>query len=384
MKSGKKLDSETDIKYLTGILPEEEEKMLDRWLADNPEKLEAEYRQWRSIGTERPRWDMISRIRRRRVHIGIWISSAAAAVAIVLLAVSLLALRKSESEYDTLLASMRTEHYMNTIHHGVTRATLKTDDGKVVALGNDEKDNDDVLKSLSQKSLESRKRRAREQKDRIAMNSLEIPRGGEFHITLEDGTEVWLNAESSLKYPEHFNGLSREVEMVGEAYFRVAKESERPFYVRIAGQKICVHGTEFNVMSYVEDPFVYTTLVNGSISLQRDDASTSELILTPGHQVIFTKSDCSTAVHQVNTDVVTSWRKGMFVFENQTLEQIMRQLSRWYDFSYQFASEDVANTIFMGKMPRYGTFGEVLEILEKSGNLNFRASKNTIIISLNK
>lgn len=391
----KKIEEDIVIKYLTGTLSEDEKKKLDEWLSDDASNaellsglkdsdlLEEGYRHWRSINHDRPHRDMTGRIKLGKTRFRVGAMAAAAVAAIVLLVASLIALRRSELNYDSLLASMQTEKYMTTIHHGVTKATLTTDDGKVVALGSDEKDNDDVLKAISQKKLES-DQKIQEQKDRAAMNSLEIPRGGEFHITLEDGTEVWLNAESSLKYPEHFNGPSREVEMTGEAYFKVRKDESRLFYVRVAGQRICVHGTEFNVLSYKEDPYVYTTLVNGSISLQPDNSSTSELILTPGHQAIFTKADCSTAVQQVKTDVVTSWRNGMFVFENQTLEQIMRQLSRWYDFSYEFSGKDVANTMFMGKMPRYGTFGEVLEILEKSGNLKFTASKNKIIIAINK
>ena len=142
-----------------------------------------------------------------------------------------------------------------------------------------------------------------------------------------------------------------------------------------------VHGTEFNVMSYAEDQFVYTTLVEGSISICPDNSNPSELILTPGHQAVFAKADCSTSVQRVKTEVVTSWRNGMFVFEDQTLDRIMRQLSRWYDFTYAFSGDDVASTVFMGRMPRYGTFGEVLDILERSGNLSFRVSGKQIMIS---
>ena len=177
------------------------------------------------------------------------------------------------------------------------------------------------------------------EEDRIALNNLEIPRGGEFHIILEDSTEVWLNAESSLKYPEYFTESSREVEISGEAYFKVAKDAKRPFYVKSAGNRIKVYGTEFNISSYADEECVYTTLVKGSISLQPQNSNDAELFLTPGHQAIFAKADSSTSITTIKTDVITSWKDGMFVFEDKTLAQIMKSLARWYDFSYEFANE---------------------------------------------
>ena len=193
---------------------------------------------------------------------------------------------------------------------------------------------------------------------------------------------MWLNAASSLVYPETFNEQQRVVEITGEAYFKVAKDKSRVFVIKTAGQDIYVYGTELNVMSYEEEPFVVTTLVKGSISLKNRQAGDAELILTPGHQASFARSSGETSVASVNTEVVTCWRNGMFVFENQCLDQIMRQLSRWYDFDYEFVTEDAAKTVFMGRMPRYGSFGSVLEILEKSGNLKFEATEDKILISL--
>ena len=379
-------------KSLAGTLSEEESRELSAWIAENPANentwktlsdpscLEDSYRSWRMVSTGQPQENMRLRIRalekpRRRALV-----AAAAAVLAVLLVTSLVALNRSERRYRDLQASYETLRYMDAIHPGQTRAQLTTEDGKVNVLGSDPQGNDAALKAAE--TAENARRR-QERADRQALNKLEIPRGGEFHITLEDGTDVWLNAESSLRYPEHFGAERREVELSGEAYFKVAKESDRPFRVRIAGQVIQVHGTEFNVMSYDEDKFVYTTLVEGSISLHPENAASSELILTPGHQAVFAKADCSTSVQRVKTEVVTSWRNGMFVFENQTLDQIMRQLSRWYDFSYAFSGDEAAATVFMGRVPRYGTFGDVLEILEKSGNLQFRAEGKRIIISKN-
>ncbi|MDD3200602.1 MAG: DUF4974 domain-containing protein [Bacteroidales bacterium] len=384
--------SELIAKSVAGTISDLEQISLDNWRkedASNQELyerlsdinyLQNEYRKWNSIDPKQPMKNMQRRIAGKKKNRRILLHSCAAAVVVLLLGSLLTLLYRSEQRYDKLNSIYQTEKYMTAIHPGQTKAKLTTDDGKIIVLDSNKTNNEKVLNSI-RKGEEQQVRRQREIKDRIAINNLEIPRGGEFHITLEDGTQVWLNAESSLKYPEHFDRKYRQVEVSGEAFFKVSKEEERPFNVKIDGQVICVHGTEFNVMSYGEDRYVYTTLVSGSISIQPDSATGSELILSPGHQAVFAKSDCSTVVKQVKTEVVTSWRNGMFVFEDQTLDQIMRQLSRWYDFSYEFSNKEVASTVFMGKVPRYATFGDVLEILEKSGNLTFEAKQNRIIIS---
>ena len=212
-------------------------------------------------------------------------------------------------------------------------------------------------------------------------NHLTTPRGGEFEITLEDGTKVWLNAESQLSYPDTFRSDERRVILKGEAYFQVAHNEEKPFYVESDGQLVRVYGTEFNIRSYEEDAAVYTTLISGSVALQVAGNLNAELFLTPGRQAVFDKKEASAFVRSVNTEVVTGWRKGLFVFEEQNLGQIMATLARWYNFDYEFADNVLSETVFMGSVPRYGDFNEVLEILEKSGGLKFRLENHTVIIS---
>lgn len=210
--------------------------------------------------------------------------------------------------------------------------------------------------------------------------SLTTPRGGEFRVTLEDGTEVWLNAQSQLIYPETFSQTERRVRVEGEAYFRVARDEQKPFIVETDGQLVRVLGTEFNVHSYAEDKVVETTLVKGSIAMQPADAGDAQLLLTPGHQAVFDKTAHDIQIHSVDTDVVTSWREGKFVFENQTLAQLMLTLSRWYDFTYEFADEKAASTIFMGCIPRYADFDDVVAILESSGGLHIRVQGHQVFI----
>ena len=214
--------------------------------------------------------------------------------------------------------------------------------------------------------------------------SLVTPRGGEFRVTLEDGTEVWLNAQSRLIYPETFSETERRVQVEGEAYFRVARNEEKPFLVETDGQLIRVLGTEFNVRSYAEDTAVQTTLVHGSIAMQPIGAGEAQLLLTPGHQALFDKSAHDINVHSVDTEVVTSWKDGKFVFENQTLSQIMLTLSRWYDFDYEFLDEAAAKTVFMGRIPRYSDFDDVIAILEHSGGLSIKVKGKRVEVRSEK
>ena len=174
------------------------------------------------------------------------------------------------------------------------------------------------------------------------------------------------------------------MEVSGEAYFKVAKNAEKPFYVVSGGQEVRVYGTEFNVHAYQDEPTIFTTLVEGSISLKPVEGNRSELMLTPGNQAVFSRSDASARVRKVDTEVVTSWRSGVFVFENQNLEQIMRTLSRWYNFEYEFADQRVAQTEFMGSIPRYGNFSEVVDIFQKMGGIQLVQHGSRVVISTKK
>lgn len=210
---------------------------------------------------------------------------------------------------------------------------------------------------------------------------LDVPRGSEFKIILEDSTEVWLNSESTLSYPEVFSPTERRVRVTGEAYFAVKHDPNRPFYVETDEQTVRVYGTAFNVRAYADDPCVYTTLEQGSISITRTDIPSGEVMLSPGHQALLNREDNKLNMRQVDPAIFTGWRKGRFVFEEQPLSSIMRDLSRWYDFRYEFATPEVADIVFMGSIPRYADFSTAISIIEKSGGLQFTTRDDKVIIS---
>ena len=375
-------------KFITGAITDREMEELDAWRNGNPrneklfqrmtdtENLQREYRKQKAIEVERPLRDMQERLRqaqtrsfgRKEMR---WTAVAAVVAAMAaMFCIGYFWNNPLDAGTDQPLSAQADD--ISHILPGTTQALLTTSSGEEVELGADSLANLRLLEL--QKRPDKSRREAR-------INKLTTPRGGEFKILLEDSTVVYLNAESQLVYPETFGQHERRVKVKGEAYFEVAKDSLRPFYVETEAQVVRVYGTEFNIQDYTDDGCAYTTLVEGSIALQPPGGqSQAELVLTPGHQAVFTKADHSTAVHSVDTEAITSWHKGRFVFEEQTLEQIMRTLARWYKFDYKFEKPSLARTIFKGSAPRYAKLSAVLSILEKSGGLTFEAQRDLIVV----
>ncbi|MDL2319692.1 FecR domain-containing protein [Alistipes sp. OttesenSCG-928-B03] len=213
-------------------------------------------------------------------------------------------------------------------------------------------------------------------------NTLNVPNGNMYNIYLADGTSVWLNSSSQLKYPAAFVGAERRVYLEGEAYFDVTHDPDKPFVVETARQELRVLGTEFNVSAYREDPRVYTTLSEGMVAL-RSHGSDAETILLPGQQACLNPESSEFTIRAVNADELISWKSGIFVFEGGTLEQAMCKLSRWYDMEYTFEYESMRRMVLRGSMPVQADISTVLSLLEVSGNVKFTVTDNTIKISAN-
>ena len=364
-------------KQLVGSITAEEQQVLDEWRQQskynemvyqrlhNKERLLVEHHRYQLTDYQRPLADM-----KQRLGIGKqrqwrrWLAAAAVVGLIVGVAVWWQYAFTPSTNETPVIASTE-------IRPGTTQATLTLSNGRTIELKNDTLYPRPVQKDVPSDITSSE------------LATLTTPRGGEFRIVLEDGTEVWLNAATRLIYPEVFDGQQRRVELEGEAYFKVAPDAEKPFIVCSRGQEVRVYGTEFNVHAYSDEPDIYTTLVEGSVALRLsgDSQQSRELQLTPGHQTIFNPQSSTFNIKEVDTDVVTSWRSGAFVFENQTLEQIMRTLSRWYDFDYEFKDQKLASTVIMGSIPKYGSFAEVSDIFHKLGGIRLRQQGRKVIIS---
>ena len=211
-----------------------------------------------------------------------------------------------------------------------------------------------------------------------AFNILRIPRGGEYTLTLSDGTRVWLNAKTDITYPVVFTGMERRVKLNGEAYFEVAHNEKQPFIVETDKMEVKVLGTSFNVNAYQDEPEIVTTLVTGQIEIQQAGVPVWKLF--PDEQAIWKRGSGEIAVNQVNTSAFVQWRDGKFVFRDHDLESILRILSRWYDMEYEFRQPELKKEKFYGVISRYADIRELLEQFEKTGKVHFECKDKKVIV----
>ena len=207
----------------------------------------------------------------------------------------------------------------------------------------------------------------------IPVFQLATPKGGTYQIMLSDGTRVWLNAASSLTYPQRFAGTNREVILSGEAYFAVAESQEHPFVVRSKDQQVTVLGTEFNITAYEDEESTRTTLINGAIKV----AAGQDMRLYPGQQSILSRSGL--IVRQADPKAETAWRDGKFYFDNQSITSVMRQLARWYDIEVIY-EKGVEDRVFSGSMSRFSEIEEILHNLELTKTIRFQITGRRVTV----
>lgn len=207
--------------------------------------------------------------------------------------------------------------------------------------------------------------------------TLTTPAGGQYNITLPDGTLVTLNASSSLKFPSTFLGLvNRSVELEGEGYFTVFKDKKHPFLVKSKGQQVEVLGTEFNISAYPNEPNIKTTLVGGSVKLSTHD---TYKILKPGQQAQVETSG-NVQLADVDIDDAIAWKNGYFIF-NEDLQSIMNKIARWYDVEIIYRNQPNPNLAFQGKITRSRNLSEVLKMMEYNGKVHFKTEGRKIIVT---
>jgi ferric-dicitrate binding protein FerR (iron transport regulator) len=211
--------------------------------------------------------------------------------------------------------------------------------------------------------------------DANAFNTLSTPTGGQYNIVLADGTKVYLNTVSSIKYPTRFNGDQRVVELEGEAYFEVAKNKDKPFIVKSENQSIEVLGTHFNVHAYNNESVVKTTLLEGSVAITYKN---QKAVLKPGQQSNVADNSTKIVIRKVDTQSAVAWKNGRFKFDNADLKSVMKQLERWYGIKVEYRG-DVSDVRFNGGTFMNKNLSEVLKVLELS-NIKFKVEGKTIIV----
>lgn len=376
-------------KYMMGELTEEGQKCLDDWLA-----LSEENRRWfdtvtgkkmvqrkrqelKSVNIEKG-WEGLSRKRVRENRREIRKRVLKYACVLVLLLFPTLYFFIRENGPDEIISVVNTEIvpgepkailYMangTMIDLGVRQQdTLKEEDGTVIGLHGKSITYNCSVDSTEGKSL---------------FNELVIPRGGEYVLTLADGTSVCLNAGSKLRFPVQFSGNMRRVELEGEGYFQVVRDEKKPFVVEASGVNITVLGTEFNVSNYPENLNVQTTLVEGSVKVvsERDG---DVYILQPGEQAVFDKSSGELHVAAVDVSYATAWKEGRLRFRDRPLKEIMDFISRWYDVDVEYRDEEIKHYLFGCNFNRHATVLPLLELFQSTGTVHFEIVDKKIIVS---
>ena len=370
-------------KAFLGTLSEEEERALQQWRDESPEneqlyesEMNTEYIVQKSHEVARVNIVngymnvLLKRKRNVRVRRVRRIVSIVAGVVLPLLAVVLwYGTRERIEDVSEQVASV--------IRHGGVKAELVLADGTTRILGSEVTDsllvqqganivvqNQGVSYCVDSSVVEER------------YNTLRVPRGGEYSITLSDGTIVYLNSESELRYPVNFVGRDRRVYLSGEAYFDVVQDEAHPFIVDMGNSSVRVLGTSFDVRAYADEDEVLTTLVRGSVKFS---AGKEFVTLEPGKQAVLGKSG-SIETREVDTYLYTAWKEGVFAFKRQRLEEIMKVVARWYDVNIFWENVSQKEVTFTGKMKRYDDFSKVVEVLEMTGNTEFVIKENNIFI----
>ncbi|WP_282073177.1 FecR family protein [Polaribacter atrinae] len=309
----------------------------------------------------------------------IWSKYAAAAVVVFMFSY-LHTFYNQEQQPEEVLNT-----FVTTVTSGVDKATLTLDDGSDIILeegktytNNSVASNGEEIVYKVEEEITPNKTGAKT----IAYNYLTTPRGGEFHVVLADGTEVWLNSETKLKYPTFFKeGESRKVELVyGEAYFDVSSSKNHhgaTFKVLSNLQEVEVLGTEFNIKAYKDETSIYTTLAEGKVAVSNNSFKEN---LVVGQQSILNKTTGDIAVKIVNIYNETAWKSGVFSFKNKSLKEIMKVLSRWYDIDIVFENKELETIKFNGVLSKKMTLEEILTPIKRNSNLNYIVNDTKIIL----
>ena len=364
------------------IISEIERQELKQWLQELPDhqdiyvhlcgkNLSQELRRYRHIDAFQGLKNYRNRYsQKKKIWYTRWYWSAA--IAILLVGISLLFLGREEKMDGNKLE----------IVSGNAKAVLVLNNGEVIDLSEKNKSEIIVTEEFSVrntgKQLSYTVATVAGQEPKEEYNELVIPRGGEFVLVLADGTKVWLNSQTKIKYPVAFNDTVRKVFLEGEAYFEVVKNLECPFHVCMKnGVDVEVLGTSFNVRAYSDENIVETVLEEGKVKMSKDGET---VILNPGVKAKYL-SGGTIQVDEVDTELYTAWRTGQYIFMNEKVENILKHLERWYNIEVFYKSEKVKSILFSGDVKKYDDINILLDAMEAAGGVYFERCGRTLIVS---
>lgn len=359
-----------------GELVAEEKQLLEGWLEESEghrvflQQFESGnfYREYAEIGdltSQKKQWKRLDHITKsqRIVSWKKWMAYAAVVILIFSLGIGFWV------RQEVKVVPVAT---MAIIEPGTTQALLILNDGREIKLSGQDTlvnmTNTNINVQMGQVQYEAKETEAKEVN--VEYNTIVVPRGGIYSLVLSDGTTVFLNSDSELKYPVRFTGQDREVELKGEAFFDVTHDSAHPFIVKTGGMTTCVLGTSFNILAYADEPAIKTTLFSGCVEIAINE-SRSRQELVPGMQASWKVGADEINVKRVNLDVQSLWRDGVIVLDDDELESVMRMLSRWYNVTYEFKGDRSVKHTFTGKIDRNEDLGSVLRTLTLLGGPRF-------------
>ena len=386
--------SEMISRCILGELTDAEKLWLEKWVEVSPENkelfdrlvgekmLSEKVRAYGRINRKEPLEELLNRkkqlersVRRRRVT---RVVGYAAAILLPLAVVFYFYIRPGRG---VLPAEPRLEARVE-LPAGESKAILQLADGKVVELTPESsrhiargdrvtiKQDSGIIKYKVDGSTMRQKER---------FNTITVPRGAEFSLELSDGTRVWLNAESRLRFPEEFVGRHRKVYLEGEAYFDVSCDPEKRFEVQTESAEIRVYGTEFNILAYKDEREITTTLVKGSVGI-KVKGTKERVRLEPGEQACLVGNKITK--REVDTEIYTAWAEGKWIIEGERLENIMKQLARWYDVKVFYQNPRVKDLVFTGDLEKYNNCEVILNIISMTTNVVFEVKDNTITVKM--
>ncbi|TKC62507.1 DUF4974 domain-containing protein [Pedobacter hiemivivus] len=359
-------------KYIKGDCSEEEMAIVENWYAKLPYLRDAPGFE-QIISAQENIWDKLMSRRQNRLRLYYRVAMTAAAALVIGLGAFWLFNKPHVPESNFVSTS--------DISPGTNKATLTLADGKTISLSGDKtgikiretKLTYDDGSKVASSSLDHAK---------VQMLVAATPIGGTYRLMLPDGTAVWLNAATSLKFPSSFKdlpeGQNRNVELTGEAYFEVAKDKSHPFIVKTRLQEVKVLGTHFNVNSYPDDIDIKTTLLEGSVRVS-SFGKKDNVLLKPNQQSIVTAN--SIQIKTVDPDDVISWKMGEFGFGGEPLRKIMKKIARWYNVDIVYTDQSLGDKIFSGTISKYGSITEVLRLLEATGEVKFKINGRTVTVT---
>ncbi len=374
----------------TGKLNQLEKEKLEKWICSS-ERNQQLYRRiadynnlsarnslYESFDTQKA-WNKVSKgliTKQRSRLIPLLIRYAAAIMIPVLIGVTAYWYLNGKTDKIT--------HPISQITPGGSHAVLVLANGKNVSLSNDSTrnlvENDgtvikNTIKELSYAEGPSKNRK------KTLFNTLIVPRGGEYTLVLSDGTRVSVNSMSKLVFPVNFTGKTRELTLEGEACFEVAKDKSKPFIVSIKGLKVEVLGTIFNIKAYPDDNQSFTTLIEGKVKLNSGIQSSNVSFLEPDQQAVYDPSTTGIVIQKVDVKQVVQWTTGKYSFTNQPLDEIIKTLSRWYDFDYRFEDESLKKIRFEGGLNKYKSIDPILDILRETGKVKVSVTGKEVLFS---